>query len=22
MVEDTSLSLDAMNGLPGPLVKW
>ena len=22
IVEDTSLSLDAMNGLPGPLVKW
>jgi non-canonical purine NTP pyrophosphatase (RdgB/HAM1 family) len=22
MVEDTSLYLDAMNGLPGPLVKW
>ena len=22
MVEDTSLHLDAMNGLPGPLVKW
>jgi len=22
MVEDTSLSLDAMNGLPGSLVKW
>ncbi|KKW43303.1 MAG: Ham1 family protein [Parcubacteria group bacterium GW2011_GWA1_56_13] len=22
IVEDTSLSLDALNGLPGPLVKW
>lgn len=22
IVEDTSLYLDAMNGLPGPLVKW
>jgi non-canonical purine NTP pyrophosphatase (RdgB/HAM1 family) len=22
IVEDTSLTLDAMNGLPGPLVKW
>src|SRR5581483_5814074 len=22
IVEDTSLSLDSMNGLPGPLVKW
>lgn len=22
LVEDTSLTLDAMNGLPGPLVKW
>lgn len=22
LVEDTSLSLDGMNGLPGPLIKW
>ncbi|MBD3250711.1 MAG: non-canonical purine NTP pyrophosphatase [Candidatus Pacebacteria bacterium] len=22
IVEDTSLSLDALNGLPGPLIKW
>jgi len=22
MVEDTSLYLDALNGLPGPLIKW
>jgi inosine triphosphate pyrophosphatase len=22
MVEDTSLTLDCMNGLPGPLIKW
>jgi len=22
MIDDTSLSLEAMNGLPGPLIKW
>jgi inosine triphosphate pyrophosphatase len=22
LIEDTSLSLDALNGLPGPLIKW
>ncbi len=22
IVEDTSLYIDAMNGLPGPLIKW